>query len=169
MDGSAGGVEEDTHSGVLSQTCKNRQIIAHGPGQREWTLQRTERESGSDRAERTEVQSGDVRTFSQNTIKITSHVYDQNFILGRVELRQGRHIPKVVTTWNKKKKRFNLKKCEVARYPWFAEGILQHLVQPCKQGPPLFKTSLKTNQWVTLLHLETCLFITMNVGECSLL
>lgn len=29
-----------THSGVLSQTCQNRQIIAHGPGQCERTLQR---------------------------------------------------------------------------------------------------------------------------------
>lgn len=66
MDGSAGGVEEDavgTHSGVLGQTCKNRQIIAHGPGQRERSLQRTER---------TAIQSGN---------KITSHVYDQILIL----------------------------------------------------------------------------------------
>lgn len=39
-----GGVDTaSTHSGVLRQTCQNRQIIAHGPGQRERTLQRSDR------------------------------------------------------------------------------------------------------------------------------
>ena len=29
------GGRSDTHGGVISQACQNRQIIAHGPGQRE--------------------------------------------------------------------------------------------------------------------------------------
>lgn len=35
----------NTHSGALRQTCQDWKIIAHGPGQCEWALQRTGRHS----------------------------------------------------------------------------------------------------------------------------
>lgn len=54
-----------------------------------------------ERVRQSRENSGTIRRradiFTKHT-KITSHVYDQNFILGRVEGSQGRQIPKVVTT-----------------------------------------------------------------------
>lgn len=38
-------LEQHTHSGVLCQTCQDRQIIAHGPGQSEWALWRKRRKT----------------------------------------------------------------------------------------------------------------------------
>lgn len=96
---------------------------------------RRERESGSDRAERTVVRSGDVLTFSQN-IPRSHHMFMTRISYWAVW--RGARGGKFQRLSQHKIKRFNLKK--VARYPWFAESILQHLLQSCKQGPPLFKT-----------------------------